>query len=378
MREPPQQHSSQEPEIACPYRQSVPGSENLRSYCDLLSRWLRIEDCAVTEIRRDACIACCAENRTTATKLNPVTASLLHAAAERIEQAEKSACDVRHVRRMVEWASLNLQTMIMTSSDRCSDDRVATDSSKPRLSLDDLRVSSSFAPPVRRWSVGVTTAPRRMPTLARCLSAISQAGWPFPWIFSDGECALPENFDHLPVTQRTDQVGAWPSYYLALQEMQLRDPDADAFMVVQDDAQLYHRENLRQYLESILWPSEFVGAVSLFCSSAYSRGQPGWYSLDEHWVWGALAFIFPAERLREFLQDPAVQDHRRTGRFNGLQNIDVVIGKWAKRRGFEIWYPYPSLCQHIGETSTLWPMANLDGYRSADYCLGEGSTQPPQ
>ena len=33
--------------------------------------------------------------------------------------------------------------------------------------------------------------------------------------------------------------------------------------------------------------------------------------------------------------------------------VDDVIGMWAERSDVPIWYPTPSLVQHIGETSTI-------------------------
>jgi hypothetical protein len=131
-------------------------------------------------------------------------------------------------------------------------------------------------------------------------------------------------------------IGAWPNFYLTLLELVLGKPKADAILIVQDDAQFYDRENLRDYLGSILWPRETPGIVSLYCSAAYTREAAGWAVCDTRWEWGALAFVFPLDR-----------------------------------NAIPIWYPTPSLVQHIGETSTVWPGVPAAGFRRADFFAGD-------
>ena len=103
-------------------------------------------------------------------------------------------------------------------------------------------------------------------------------------------------------------------------------------MMVQDDACFYDRENLRDYLERVLWPCDPPGLISLYCSSAYTNELSGWHQIDNEWVWGALAFVFPRKRLRQFLTDTQVIAHR--WKSNGLRLIDE--GDWKMgpaRRG---------------------------------------------
>ncbi|WP_417851837.1 hypothetical protein [Thalassoglobus sp.] len=219
--------------------------------------------------------------------------------------------------------------------------------------------------PVKSWMVGVTTSPRRTPTVNRTLDSLRRAGWSSPWLFLDSAVQIAERHAHLPVTYREAQTGAWPNYFLSLSELVMRNPDADAYMIVQDDAQLTHSENLKKYLEQVLWPHEDIGVVSLFCSSAYDREEEGWHELREQWVWGAVAMIFSNASAWDFITDKTVIEHRKTGRFNGTRNIDVTIGKWLQRTERKILYPVPSLSAHIGENSTLWEEAQADGKRRA-------------
>ena len=220
-----------------------------------------------------------------------------------------------------------------------------------------------------QWAVGMTTAPRRIPTLETSLDYLHRAGWNDVRLAVDGTASLPPTQMVEQVSLRAPGIGAWPNYYLTLLELVLSEPDADAIMVVQDDAKFYDRENVREYLDSIVWPSEPPGIVSLYCSAAYTRPTPGWAAFDTCWEWGALAFVFPAELARRFVCDPEVIQHRWTDR--GLRFIDDVIGEWAQRNAIPIWYPSPSLVQHFGETSTVWPGVPAAGYRRADSFAGD-------
>jgi hypothetical protein len=171
------------------------------------------------------------------------------------------------------------------------------------------------------------------------------------------------------ISLRSPATGAWPNFYLTLLELVLSEPDADAVMMLQDDVQFYDRENVRLYLESIFWPSDPDGIISLYCSAAYTRETPAWTVAEQRWEWGALAFVFPKELARRFVCDPEVIQHRFTNR--GLRFIDDVIGEWAHRNAIPIWYPSPSLVQHIGDTSTVWHGVPAEGYRRADSFVGD-------
>ena len=92
------------------------------------------------------------------------------------------------------------------------------------------------------------------------------------------------------MTWREDGVGAWPSWYLALAELVLQQPDADAYLMLQDDVVLHDRESLRGYLERVLWPGDRPGLVSLFYTGPDTT--PGWHR-DEAWHWGARASCSP-------------------------------------------------------------------------------------
>ncbi|HEX4591801.1 MAG TPA: hypothetical protein VH120_17825, partial [Gemmataceae bacterium] len=170
---------------------------------------------------------------------------------------------------------------------------------------------------------------------------------------------------------RSPAVGAWPNHYLSLFELTLRRPDADAFLLLQDDAIIYDGENVREYLEESLWPAGGAPVVSLYCPEPYTAGRYGWHRLRRPWVWGAQAFVFSPEAARRYLRDRRVCQHRWRSAAGGLTQIDVLLGWWAWWRRVPIWLPTPSLIQHVGEVSTIWLDCQTVGPRAANLFVSD-------
>ena len=224
---------------------------------------------------------------------------------------------------------------------------------------------------VRSWVVGVTTAPRREPTLVQSAASLRAAGWAEAIIFADPGSELDEAALPFLVTRRTRALGSWPNWILSLTEMYMLDPHADAYLICQDD--VLYCQGLREYLENELWPERALGVVSLHTASHQDRGGLGFYCTEYGpYSWGAQAYVFPNASLRALLRDPAVINHRQRGRLNGERNVDGVVGTWCKESGLGYYLHSPSLTQHIGDTSTLWRRATTaSGRRQAATFVGE-------
>jgi len=222
---------------------------------------------------------------------------------------------------------------------------------------------------VTKWSVGVTTAPREKPTLERSLISLKEAGWENSRLFAEPGTPIPEQFQYLPISQRDNTLGAFPNWYLALSEMVMREPRAEAFFICQDDVLL--SAGLRDYLEQKLWPSSDLGVVSVYCPSHYTNSKPkdskaGFHIEQRGWnSWGALAYLFSNRSARSFLSSAHVLNHRGYGPVNGLRNIDSVVGAWCKKSGHPYYVHSPSLARHIGDTSTIWNHGRNHGRRQA-------------
>jgi hypothetical protein len=321
-------------------------------------------------VERETCEACCRSFAPSSDHINPVVASLLYKLADAAcRGGDIPGCNRS---RAVALRELALQNLIDADHLRS----VAGDGSA--VQRDDVAIDHILPRPSRRsghgvarWSVGVTTAPRQESTLDHCLSSMTEAGWDQIRLFVDGDHPLPDRWSHLPVTRHSPPLGAWPNFYVALWELLLREPHADAILMVQDDALFLQHSGFRRYMEQILWPGRREGICSLFTSAAYSRSTAGWYRFRGVWKWGAVALVFSAGTARRFLTDSWVVGHRWRRRRNPLADIDWLVGAWAFRHRVPIYYPTPSLVQHIGHTSALWKNVPALGSRRADRFAGE-------
>lgn len=223
---------------------------------------------------------------------------------------------------------------------------------------------------VSRWAVGLTTSPRETSTIQETLSSLRASGWDSLMIFAEPGSTLPPDVPADQVVWRTRQMGAWGNFYLGLSELYFSDPHADAYFMSQDDA--VFPKGLKDYLEESLWPHPDTGVVSLHTPSHHAESDVvGFFSRDIGWdAWGAMGFVFSNNSARALLRDGRVLNHRQRGIGNGMHNVDSVVGDWCKRRRLRYFLHAPSLCQHTGETSTLWKHASLAGQRVASDFAG--------
>jgi hypothetical protein len=368
-----------DPEDCC-FREQVEATavgESAR--CGLVRMALPEADDRFYQAFRAACSACCRAAPAAPTAWNPVVASLIYQAASaliRAPGARPEAVARAQAARVRALACLD------------ADGPAAEEKLQRTASIGALR--ERIPPPargrrarIRRWAVGVTTAPRPRPTLNACLQSLARAGWERPHLFMDSAVRVGGEFGRLPGTLRSPAAGAWPNHYLALFELSMRQPDADAYLIVQDDALIYDRENVREYLEEALWPAGRPGVVSLYCPAPYTAKRAGWRRYRKSWVWGALALVFPRITLQRYLRDRSIAEHRWRSKDEGLAQIDALLGWWALQRRIAFWHPTPSLVQHIGQISTLWADNPAAGPRAARLFLGDdpagaADREPPE
>ncbi len=358
----------------CCYRKDTQSGE---AVCGYLLEFAGIANRDFFKVGPDVCQACQEWHQPTGEILNPVVASLLYREAHDALESGLTELGNSTPAALKEIA----QAFIPDESDCVS---IAQETERQSgLEIENLADLIPLPGDCRRgervktWAVGVTTAPRKQATLQGCVDCLIDAGWETPRIFVDGEVDLGLLPPHLEVTRRDPQVGAWPSWYLALTELLMRNPQADAFMIVQDDVILFRHRKLRQYIEDFLWPEDGACVVSLFCSRAYSAEEPGWRRLDENLVWGGQALLFSREACLGFLSDPEVLEHRLTK--SGFAGIDSVVGRWAERHNVPVYVSTPSLAQHIGQVSAIWP-STTQAYinRRAPKFAGSSSIPPAE
>jgi hypothetical protein len=361
----------------CPHRKYLPNaSHGDIACCALLGELVGSQCRDRQQVGRDACIACCDSFEPTTDDLNPIIASLLYAVAEGIvAEGGVDGCDIDRGKELLRRAERSLPIVAPEEDDVVDIARLSaidcnciTPEDLKRLLPVPVRKCQTR---VERWCVGITTSRRRIPTLEQCVQSVRCAGWKEPVLFIDGDMEIPESLSDLPSCRRIPAVGAFPNYALSLMELYMRDPHADAYMMLQDDALFPGTSGVRPYLEDVLWLGETPGLVSLYCSTEYQQQVAGWYRFDGPWVWGAVAFVFSNEVARAWLASPDVCDHRALANNEGLSKIDVMIGLFCQSKGVSIHYPSPSLVQHIGTISTIWQYARAVNARKAGQFIGD-------
>ncbi len=398
---------------ACPYRQPLPAPSRNGAHACLLALGISGADnpvlCAVNE---NECTRCCQSAPPTAENPNGIVASTLYKALQQIKNAGGvPGCDAATAAMMLPLTARFLDVVgnptgsshgvrphpcrhlgAQTGEQPCRTcrgnvRRKVFQCHHPRhqsTTIQQCQRCRDYKPRppsqnVARWAIGMTTAPRASNTLNRTLRSLRKAGWTQPvHLFAEpGTRTWHTRLSGGPLSiihRKKPSLGAWPNFFLGLQELYLRQPDADAYLMVQDDV-IFCR-GLCDYLEQHLWPKgPRIGVVSLHTPSHLTAEKSkGFFHAELGWsAWGAQALIFPNAAARAFLSDSKVIEHRQKGILDGTKNVDSVIGDWCARTKHHFWMHAPSLTEHIGATSTLWPGLGLDGRRSSADFPGESS-----
>lgn len=210
-----------------------------------------------------------------------------------------------------------------------------------------------------QWAAGMITAPREKSVVQKCLHQFFTAGFDDLLLFAEhGDYILSD--PRLRIALRSPpSLGVWPNFYLMCHELLVRQPNADAFLLLEDDAFFYGGTDpsTRAYLEVICKRH----LPDLACLSLYNTGlhpctDPHIHGSNHGWCYsGAVALIFSREALRHFVQDPRVFGHRLDNdAWTGTRLNDAVIGRWAAEDYRKpIGTHLPNLVQHVGEISTI-------------------------
>ncbi|WP_165070055.1 glycosyltransferase family protein [Paludisphaera rhizosphaerae] len=385
-----------------------PSGAHAQAECGLATSLMGRAAAGPVVVDDDACEACCRSFPPTRRTLNPVVAGLLHGAALRVltlgddpdaALALATAESALTVQTPEAYRLTPARDVLpcawrggpvdladdegpihrcehpdhdLASASRCQACRDWTRRRpiSPRRSLDELvpPPPRRHGRPVRNWAVGVTTAPRRRPTLDGCLDGIVRAGWDAPRLFLDGTVRIPARHAHLPTSWREEAVGAWPAWFLSLTELIVQRPEADAYLMIQDDVALHDHEPLRDYLERVLWPGDRPGLVSLFHIGPEATW--GWrLNVDPNRL-SAQALLFPPDLARALVADPTVVRAVLDSSADHHTPIPDVLNIWLARRSIDCWHTTPSLVQHVGDVSAIWDEAALTSDRRAPWFTG--------
>ncbi len=208
-----------------------------------------------------------------------------------------------------------------------------------------------------KWSVGVTTVPaRREQLLPRTLASLRAAGFPSPRLFVDGE-RHPESWVDefsLEVTARWPVIRTHGNWTLALLEMNVRDPTADRYMIVQDDAVMVR--NLRPYLDACpmngsAYRNLYTYPANQEVARVIAGIERGWFRTNQLGK-GAVALVFDRASVVKLIASQHMAE-RPADPVKGSRSIDGGIVTALAKAGVAEECHVPSLVQHVGDVSTM-------------------------
>jgi hypothetical protein len=233
-----------------------------------------------------------------------------------------------------------------------------------------------------KWTVGVITSPRQQGYyLDRNVKSLTKAGFSELTVFAEPGSFVPEG---VTVVRRPKKYGDWTNWATGLYELLLSNPDADCFLMTEDDAVLC--KDAKRYLEHALPSLGDFASLSLYTPSLYRNRHRCFHNeLRGHRTWSTVTVVMRRSKAISFFSDKDVQRHRfedifgegadywccpKTDFKNSIK--DAVIGQWAAKTNSPVYYHTPSLAEHIGEFSNLTDQPSLvqNGRMSADF-VGE-------
>ncbi len=202
---------------------------------------------------------------------------------------------------------------------------------------------------IENWAVAVITAPRTRNTIQKCIRSLELAGWDSGLVFSEPNQTI-KSTSNWPVTYRASKIGIFGNFILGLYELFIRNIEADAFLIVQDD--MVASLDLRQKLESWFWTTTEPHIISLFSPDAVDT-EPGLgWSSSNFYRGGPNALVLSHETVQALLTSMIHFRYYAYAKTEESTFDDLGIFHWAKMHNFETLYCKPSLMHHIAAYST--------------------------
>lgn len=202
---------------------------------------------------------------------------------------------------------------------------------------------------IKKWAVGIITAPRVEHTLYRTVQSLKAAGWDKGHVFSEPNNYL-TTIPEYHIVQRVSKLGIFGNWMLGLYELFIRNIDADAYLMIQDD--IIVSPGTKKYLEESLWFNEDPHITCLFCPNAIDNDENFGWRTSNSFSGGPTAIVMSHETVQTIITDIlplrfyAIQKSKKSS-FD-----DLGIFHLMSRKGYKVYYPKPSLCDHIGHIST--------------------------
>lgn len=209
-----------------------------------------------------------------------------------------------------------------------------------------------------KWFCGVTTAPRKEPTVQKCVDCLKYAGFE-PVVFAEPGSPDVKRCDYVVNSKR---LGVWYNWVHAAEvAVELGKPYS---LIVQDDV-LIHPESMEALTEIFDDGVVVVGPVSVYTPRAYSYyggkvtnkvRNPGLVPIRSNKLWGAVGFAWRTQDLKLLLFHHLIHNWRGVKPAHNKAdavNSDVAIGRILNDFGWSAWFPHPSFGVHIAKYSSI-------------------------
>lgn len=242
-------------------------------------------------------------------------------------------------------------------------------------------------PKDNEWCCVVTTSPRQIPTVTQCVESIIKAGWT-PTVFAEPDSIVVPGVKY--VNNETRQ-GAFHNWLNSI-KYALTKSDVKYILSVQDDS-LFHPDS-REFTESIMFPSDDTGFISLYTAKHYSTDwsenlkPTGVNRITTSSLWGACALVFERSVLQQVVDHPLTEIWTGIPPANAteeerhhvlqakkehpylIQNVDTLIGKIMNSLHLGMYFIDPSPVEHIAVVSSIGHGSNTgkrNCLRKADF-----------
>jgi hypothetical protein len=216
-----------------------------------------------------------------------------------------------------------------------------------------------------KFAVGVLAAPRPIETVGKTVASLIAAGFEQPVCFFEpghystqveNKITRPTRIGNLlpGLTPSPDgRFGNFQNCLQSLADLISMQPNADAFIIVEDDALLCRQ--VAGFLEKSLWPSCDCGMVSLYHPAlrSYSEGEGVYRKVVRDGVVGALAMVFHPSVARMILSNTRMVSEFKGSKYQQhgvdpwVRNAcDFWVGNSIRQAGYSVWSIQPSLVTH--------------------------------
>lgn len=210
---------------------------------------------------------------------------------------------------------------------------------------------------------GITTVPKRFhDTFRTTLTSLANGGFDKPHLFVDGcDPGFYRNYAQLGLlfTTRDKALGIVGNWVLSMYELYQRNPQADLFLLFQDDCICV--KNLRSYIEKTTIPNKgYCNLYTMQANEPIIQGKPfGWHEASlcnpgQTWQTGrgAVGLLFTLEGLLVLLKQESLILKPQSAT-TPTRCIDGGIVNAMNIAGWREYVHNPSLIQHIGKCSTI-------------------------